>query len=331
MKVIISKCMMFLLMFSICSMSVNGVPNTKEPVLEKLQAQQQHFRGEEHNPDYDHEAFLGQEAEEFDNLTQEESQRRLSVIVDKIDKNNDGYVTQEELKDWIKFTQTRYIMNDVHSQWDNHKNLENDKLSWAIYRKDTYGFMSGHFERSEDDEAKEAHKSDDSYTYAKMILRDKRRWAAADVDGDGLLSKEEFISFLHPEESVHMKDIVVYETMDDMDKDKDNKISMDEYIADLFPGVEPNEEPNFIKSEIEQFKTYRDKDGDGFLDIGEIKDWILPDNFDHAEAESRHLVYESDSDADGKLTKEEILAKYDLFVGSQATDFGEAIMKHDEL
>jgi len=43
----------------------------------KLQAQQQHFRGEEHNPDYDHEAFLGQEAEEFDNLTQEESQRRL--------------------------------------------------------------------------------------------------------------------------------------------------------------------------------------------------------------------------------------------------------------
>lgn len=28
--------MMFLLMFSICSMSVNGVPNTKEPVLEKV-------------------------------------------------------------------------------------------------------------------------------------------------------------------------------------------------------------------------------------------------------------------------------------------------------
>lgn len=43
----------------------------------KLQSQQQHFRGEEHDPSYDHEAFLGQEAEEFDNLTQEESQRRL--------------------------------------------------------------------------------------------------------------------------------------------------------------------------------------------------------------------------------------------------------------
>lgn len=47
----------------------------------QLQSQQQHFRGEEHNPNYDHEAFLGQEAEEFDNLTQEESQRRLGYML----------------------------------------------------------------------------------------------------------------------------------------------------------------------------------------------------------------------------------------------------------
>ena len=41
-------------------------------------------------------------------------------------------------------------------------------------------------------------------------------------------------------------------------------------------------------------------------------------------------VFESDSDGDQKLTKEEILNKYDLFVGSQATDFGEALNRHDE-
>lgn len=41
-------------------------------------------------------------------------------------------------------------------------------------------------------------------------------------------------------------------------------------LVDLFPGVEPKEEPNFIISEKEQFKTYRDKDGDGYLDIGEV-------------------------------------------------------------
>ena len=47
-------------------------------------------------------------------------------------------------------------------------------------------------------------------------------------------------------------------------------------------------------------------------------------------AEAKHLVHESDSDGDKELTKQEILEKYDLFVGSQATDFGEALVRHDE-
>lgn len=62
----------------------------------------------------------------------------------------------------------------------------------------------------------------------------------------------------------------------------------------------------------------------------QVKNWIIPPDFDHAEAEARHLIYESDGDGDSKLTKEEILTKYDLFVGSQATDFGEALTRHDE-
>ena len=33
---------------------------------------------------------------------------------------------------------------------------------------------------------------------------------------------------------------------------------------------------------------------------------------------------------DSELTKEEIIAKHDVFVGSQATDFGEALTRHDE-
>lgn len=62
----------------------------------------------------------------------------------------------------------------------------------------------------------------------------------------------------------------------------------------------------------------------------QVKAWIIPADFDHSEAEAKHLIFESDSDQDTKLTKEEILEKYDLFVGSQATDFGEALTRHDE-
>lgn len=74
--------------------------------------------------------------------------------------------------------------------------------------------------------------------------------------------------------------------------------------------------------------------GDLYLNVNfdskQVKTWIIPAEFDHAEAESRHLIYEADTDADHKLTKDEILEKYDIFVGSQATDFGEALTRHDE-
>ena len=45
--------------------------------------------------------------------------------------------------------------------------------------------------------------------YADMINRDRRRWEKADRDKDGRLSKEEFMDFLHPEDTEHMRDIVV--------------------------------------------------------------------------------------------------------------------------
>lgn len=86
----------------------------------------------------------------------------------------------------------------------------------------------------------------------------------------------------------------------------------------------------FTSTPETSFSFFRDSDKNGFLDVGEVKDWIAPPEFDHAEAEARHLVFEADGDADEKLTKDEILDKYDLFVGSQATDFGEALARHDE-
>ena len=67
------------------------------------------------------------------------------------------------------------------------------------------------------------------------------------------------------------------------------------------------------------------------MDREEVKDWIIPPDYDHAEAEAKHLIYESDTgEKDGKLTADEIVDKYDLFAGSQATDYGEALNRHEE-
>uniref|UniRef100_A0A1I7YCA3 EF-hand domain-containing protein n=1 Tax=Steinernema glaseri TaxID=37863 RepID=A0A1I7YCA3_9BILA len=64
-------------------------------------------------------------------------------------------------------------------------------------------------------------------------------------------------------------------------------------------------------------EEHRDKNGDGKLDQNEMRDWIMPVGFDHADAEAKHLVHIADDDKDGKLSPEEIIAHYDTFVGSQ--------------
>lgn len=69
----------------------------------------------------------------------------------------------------------------------------------------------------------------------------------------------------------------------------------------------------------ENFKSY-DFNGDGMLDLVEIRGWVLPDNEGIAEGETRHLMSETDHDNDGKLTKEEILRKHELWVGSHAAE-----------
>ena len=63
----------------------------------------------------------------------------------------------------------------------------------------------------DDDEVADTEATDEAgrYNYRVMLQRDKRRWARADSDSDGELSKEEFSAFLHPEETDSMKDIII--------------------------------------------------------------------------------------------------------------------------
>lgn len=84
-------------------------------------------------------------------------------IVDRIDKDNNGKVTQKELEDWIKFTAKRYVYEDVDRQWDQLKKLENahmtiqeryvdmkkadpsEAIGWELYKNLTYGYITGEF------------------------------------------------------------------------------------------------------------------------------------------------------------------------------------------
>ena len=49
----------------------------------------------------------------------EESQRRLAIIVDQIDKNTDGFVTLDEMRDWIRFSQVSCSKRDSNPELAN--------------------------------------------------------------------------------------------------------------------------------------------------------------------------------------------------------------------
>jgi len=190
------------------------------------------------------------------------------------------------------------------------------KLPWSEYKRAVYG--SDEMELSKE--------------YKVMMERDKRRWSVADKNKDESLDKDEYTCFMHPEACDEMKDVIVSETVEDIDKNKDGVVDLEEYINDLYrPEHYPDQkdEPDWVKSEREMFKTFRDKNGDGKLDKEEMREWITPSGFDHAEAEANHLMHLADDDKDGKLSKDEVLAHYDVFVGSQATDYGDQLHKHD--
>lgn len=266
---------------------------------------------------YDHEAFLGKEqAGAFDRLSPEESQRRLGLIYDKIDEDGDGKLSHRELEDWIEYIQLRYIRRNVENQWRSYDGEENGSIRWGHFKEKTYGQLA-------DDERERP-----GFKFGPHMKRDQRRWQHADHDQDSHLTIEEFTDFLHPEESQHMKNLVVQETIEDIDKDKDGKISLQEYLNDLRPEGKDSEE--WMEKEKKVFVEHRDRNKDGFMDGAEVSEWIMPQEYNHIQSEAAHLIYVSDVNKDGELNLQEVLDRYDVFVGSQATDFGEALENHDE-
>lgn len=198
-----------------------AVPAQEKRIHHKLDLSD-HPHDDAHGFQFDHEAFLGkEESKTFDQLSPEESKDRLGKIVDKIDTDKDGFVSHAELHHWIKHRQRRYIEENVDKHWNEYDQNKDGKIGWIEYKNTTYGY---YIDTEFDD-------VDDKATYKSMLNRDERRFKSADRDGDGVATREEFTAFLHPEEFDFMRDIVIQETIEDIDKNGDGKIDLQEYIG----------------------------------------------------------------------------------------------------
>ena len=112
-------------------------------------------------------------------------------------------------------------------------------------------------------------------------------------------------------------------------QDGDGQLTLSEFVHHLYG--ETKDVKDWDSAGL-QFRTFRDLNKDGVIDKDELMLWIHPKDFDTHKAEADHLVREADSDSDQRLTMDEVLDNFSIFVSSQATDFGQDLhYHHDEL
>lgn len=129
-----------------------------------------------------------------------------------------------------------------------------------------------------------------------------------DANGDGKVSLSEIMHFSdRMRKEIAGKDIGT--VMEEMDTDKDGKLSWEELLKDMNQWAEGEEEravhEERILTEREKFQT-ADVNGDGFLDIKELPALFYPETHEGVLAlAAKHALKQKDSNGDGRLTPKE--------------------------
>ena len=266
--------------------------------------------------EYDRELFLGRDtAEAMKELPIDDSLKKLALIAKKIDTNKDDYVDKDELIAWMNITHIKFIKSYSDNHFDEVDKHGEGKLTWSQFNIISYGFLDSKMYEIDDQQEMEI---------TETRKRDELRFKHADLDQDGYVTKEEFRGFLYPEDYAHTRPNYALEVMKDIDKNGDNLVNFEEYLTDIMSEEDKANHPNWVEAEREKFKEIRDLDKDGSLNKDEVANWLFP-IWNELTQEAVHLIYEADQNGDGVLEIAEILNSHDVFAGSKATEWGDAL------
>ncbi|XP_039587836.1 reticulocalbin-2 [Passer montanus] len=258
-----------------------------------------------------------EEAEEYARLSPEEQQRRLKNIVKKIDADADGLLSEDELSSWIQQSFKHYVTQEAKQHFSDYDKDGDGLVSWKEYNLQMYDREIDFDENTVLEDQEE-----------ESFRQEKKRFEKANRDDVPALNVDEYIAFEHPEEVEYMTDFVIQEALEEHDKDGDGFVSLEEFLGDYRRDPTAREDPEWILVEKDRFVNDYDKDHDGKLNPQELLSWIVPNNQGIAQEEALHLIEEMDLNDDKKLSEAEILKNQDLFLNSEATDYGRQL--HDE-
>jgi len=268
----------------------------------------------DHDAHFDHQAILGshKEADEFDDLSPEEAKKRLRILAGKMDRNSDGYVDKPELHQWIVRSFRMLSREESEERLKEEDQNEDGFIDWSEHK-------DAEFEGTDEDNL-DGKMDSETLDDLQMLFEDKVLFTAADFNGDKKLNGDEYFAFTHPEDNIErMRGALLANTKSQKDENKDGKIDFQEFIGHR--GKDHDKE--WLTDEKERFDNDLDTNKDGSLDDIEIIHWIVPSEENVAEDEVKHLFASADDDHDEKLAIAEIVKHHEVFVGSEATDYGD--------
>lgn len=234
-----------------------------------------------------------------------------------MDLNNDRFIDRHELKAWILRSFKKLSEEEAEDRFEDLDENNDDKIAWDEYANDVYGLV---------DENGQRMNTIDNIEESKLMGDDKEMFETADAGKDGFLSQDEFVKFHSPEEHPEMFPIILKQTLRDKDMNNDGVVDFQEFIGEQGK----QHDKDWLIAEKDKFDKDFDKDHDGYLNHNEILSWIVPSNEEVAQDEVNHLFVAADDDHDDRLSYAEIIRHYDVFVGSEATDYGDHLQNLDE-
>jgi len=218
-------------------------------------------------------------AEEDDGMDDELTQQQLQRMHARIDKDNNGKVSIQELQHFAADMRKIVAKSDSQGTLQDMDSNEDGKVSMAEWlgSAEQSGMTS---------DAKEA------------ISLEEAKFKAADINSDGFLAADELPTLLFPALHQEVLTVTAKHAMSEWDKDGDSQLTPKEFWQG-----EMNEHFEEIQdADMEDFKKL-DTDANGFISIEELKSWVS--GHFHSEEALQLTFKTADKDKDGHVTAKE--------------------------
>lgn len=188
--------------------------------------------------------------------SEDQIKEALGELIDnEIDQDKDNALDSKELKRWLEKNHHKILDDNIDRQWNFYQPSVQEIHSWEGYEPLYLEVL--HWTEFDKATYSPADLDPSSPHYEITVTarkRSEKRWALADKNTDTVLTKAEFKDFTYPEESERIRDVLIDEAIEDMDKNKDELVTLDEFVAHLTEVTDENErqEPDWLQVRIEE-------------------------------------------------------------------------------